>query len=107
MTYDPNSNIERPPVNRPAAENPNVVYEAPRPARSSAWAFAAVAAVIVLGVVVWTMMSNPGTDPATTSATTPPAVTDTAPKPDTMTAPADPAANNATPVAPEPAAPKP
>ncbi|MBP1851779.1 hypothetical protein [Rhizobium halophytocola] len=101
MTYDPNLNKERPDV-----------YTTPRrPARAGAWAWAAIGAVVVLGVVVWSMMGGPATDPTTTSSTTPPAVTDTAPQPNTMTAPDAstdaPARNDATPVAPDQSAPKP
>lgn len=83
MAYDPNSNLNRPDLQTPA------------PPRKSLTPWFAVAAVVVAGVVVWSLMSGPSTDPATTSSTTPPAATDTAP-----TIPATPPATDATPATP-------
>jgi hypothetical protein len=68
MTYDPN--MQQRPDLQPVQ----------RPPKGPSWTpWIAVAAVLLLGVVVWSLMSAPGTDPATTSSTTPPATTDTAP----------------------------
>jgi hypothetical protein len=89
MTYDPNLNTNRPDLGTPP----------PRPPKNNGWApWAALAAVVVLGVVIWSMMSGPDVDPAaSTSTTTPPAATETAP----AVTPADPAP--ATPPAADPA----
>lgn len=89
MTYDPN--MQQRPDLQPT----------PRPPRGPSWTpWIAVAAVLLLGVVVWSLMSAPGTDPATTSSTTPPAVTDTAPSADP--APVDPPAADPAPTTPAP-----
>jgi len=69
MTYDPNINRDRPDLATPPARAP----------RGGSWTWAAIGAVILLGIAVWAMMGGgPATDPATTSST-PPAATDTAP----------------------------
>ncbi|MBO3758635.1 hypothetical protein J5J10_17120 [Ciceribacter sp. L1K23] len=88
MTYDPNM------TNRPDLQ------PTPQPPRGPSWTpWIAVAAVLLLGVVVWSLMSAPGTDPATTSSTTPPAVTETAPsaEPVDPVAPATPPATETAP----------
>jgi len=68
MAYDPNMNSPRPDMQQP------------RPPRGGGnWVWAALGAVVVFGVVVWVMVSGPATDPTTTSSTTPPAASETAP----------------------------
>lgn len=92
MTYDPNLNRDPPDVRNPP----------PRASRSGTWTWAAIGAVIVLGLVVWSLMSGgPGVDQSTTSSTTAPA-TDTAPaiQPATPAAPATPPTNDAAPANP-------
>ncbi len=92
MTYDPNLNRDPRDVKTPP----------PRASRSGTWTWAAIGAVIVLGLVVWSLMSGgPGVDQSTTSSTTAPA-TDTAPaiQPTTPAAPATPPANDAAPANP-------
>ncbi|WP_246735788.1 hypothetical protein [Agrobacterium sp. a22-2] len=72
----------------------------PVPPRKSMTPWFALAAVVVAGVVVWSLMSGPSTDPATTSAT-PPAATETAPTVQPTTpAPATPPATGTAPATP-------
>ncbi|MFA7414054.1 MAG: hypothetical protein WC048_06185 [Rhizobium sp.] len=87
MTYDPNLNRDRPDLATPPARAP----------RGGSWTWAAIGAVILVGIAVWAMMGGPATDPTTTSST-PPAATDTAPA--QPAAPATPPATDAAPATP-------
>ena len=94
MAYDPNLNVNRPDLQTPP----------PREPRNSWAPLAVIAAAAVAGVVIWSMMSGPATDPAATSSTTatPPAATDTAPAitPMEPATPAAPSTNGTAPAAP-------
>lgn len=110
MAYDPNLNNPDPNLNRPDANlnrpdptlnRPDLNAPPPRAARTSWTPWVAIAAVVVAGVAIWSMVSGPTTDPTTTSSTTPPATSDTnstapATRPLEPTAPA----GDAAPVAP-------
>lgn len=93
MTYDPNDRRE--PEDRRLD-----LDAAPEMRTGSAWApWAVLVAVVLVGAFIWSQMSGPGTDPTTTSSTTPPAVTDQAPAPVPMT-PAPQATNDTAPATP-------
>ncbi|RCW23269.1 hypothetical protein DFR48_107139 [Ciceribacter lividus] len=80
MTHDPDLNRDPPGVRNPP----------PRTSRGGTWTWAVIGAAIVLGLVVWSLMSGgPGVDQSTTSSM-PPSATDTAPvvQPTTPAAPA-------------------
>ncbi|MGF0537804.1 hypothetical protein ACQQ2Q_07395 [Agrobacterium sp. ES01] len=91
MTYDPNMNSGRPDL------------QSPRPPNRGNWLWAALGAVVVLGVVLWVSMGGPATDPTTTSSTTQPAATETAPAIEPMdpAAPATPPAGDVAPATPD------
>ncbi|QXC50709.1 hypothetical protein KHC17_23220 [Agrobacterium salinitolerans] len=96
MTFDPNN----PRPDRDLRPEVNISNE-PRARTSSSWVpWLAIIVVVLVGVFVWSQMSGPTTDPATTSSTTPPAATDQAPAPMAPTAPATPPANDTAPASP-------
>lgn len=91
MTYDPNLN------RRPDPEHPVATRS------GSSWApWALVGAVVIVGLVIWSMTSGPAVDPATTSSTMPPAATENAPATEPLT-PEAPATNDVAPTTPAPA----
>lgn len=96
MTFDPNN----PRPDRDLRPELNISNE-PLARKSPSWVpWVAVAAVILVGAFAWSQMSGPTMDPATTSSTTPPAVTDQAPVPMTPATQATPPANNTAPASP-------
>ena len=102
MTYDPNDTRTGP--RSPNDPRPEVVNHVDARSRGSSWMpWVAVLAVVLIAAFIWRNMGGePGTDPATTSATDAPAVTNDAPAPVAPAAPAAPAAptNDAAPAAP-------
>jgi hypothetical protein len=97
MAYDPNQ-TNRPDLRTPDLRNTTEI----RPKRSSSWmTWVAILAVVVVGAFVWSQMGgSTATDQTTTSSTTPPAQTQSAPAPAPMTPATPPAGNNAAPAAP-------